>query len=366
MKIYGNVMNEGHIANLPDGVCVEVPCSVDRRGIEAQAVGDIPAHLAAINQTQINVQRLAVKAALESDPEMRISGHGSRSPHCGRWDTRRDPRNDGRADGRTRGVVAIFQQSNDSRRNLDWSTMPELVNLGSLCIDFVYSVPSIVRPGETLLGAAPVKHAGGKGLNQSLAAARAGARVAHFGCVGVDGTWLIDLLAGAGVDVDGVRCCETHPTGHAMIQVGAHGENAIVIVAGANHHIQPDDVARAIARVGRDGWLLMQNEINDIDDILAEARRAEVRVALNIAPVDGREAGYRIDAVELLLLNELEAAVLAREEDPHRAARAPHARTSEPARRRHARCARRALRPRPRADLVACIRRRRGRRDRRG
>ena len=69
VKIYGNVMNEGHIANLPDGVCVEVPCSVDRRGIEAQAVGDIPAHLAAINQTQINVQRLAVKAALESDPE---------------------------------------------------------------------------------------------------------------------------------------------------------------------------------------------------------------------------------------------------------------------------------------------------------
>ena len=69
VKIYGKVMNEGHIANLPDGVCVEVPCSVDSRGIEAQAVGDIPAHLAAINQTQINVQRLAVKAALESDPE---------------------------------------------------------------------------------------------------------------------------------------------------------------------------------------------------------------------------------------------------------------------------------------------------------
>jgi alpha-galactosidase len=69
VKIYGNVMNAGHIANLPDGVCVEVPCSVDRRGIEAQSVGEIPAHLAAINQTQINVQRLAVKAALESNPE---------------------------------------------------------------------------------------------------------------------------------------------------------------------------------------------------------------------------------------------------------------------------------------------------------
>jgi alpha-galactosidase len=70
VKIYGNVMNEGYVANLPDGVCVEVPCSVDTDGIKARAVGDIPAHLAAINQTQINVQRLAVKAALESDPEI--------------------------------------------------------------------------------------------------------------------------------------------------------------------------------------------------------------------------------------------------------------------------------------------------------
>jgi ribokinase len=165
--------------------------------------------------------------------------------------------------------------------------MSELVNLGSFCIDYVYSVPSIVRVGETLLGTGPVRHAGGKGLNQSLAAARAGATVAHFGRVGLDGTWLTDMLAEAGVDVAGVHCCESHPTGHAMIQVGAHGENAIVIVAGANHHIQPDDVARAIARVGGDGWLLMQNEINDIDDVLAEARRAEIRVALNIAPSTG-------------------------------------------------------------------------------
>ena len=69
-KIYGNVMNAGHIANLPNDVCVEVPCRVDSDGIEPLSVGDIPEHLAAINQTQINVQRLAVKAALESDPEI--------------------------------------------------------------------------------------------------------------------------------------------------------------------------------------------------------------------------------------------------------------------------------------------------------
>lgn len=69
VKIYGNVMNAGHIDNLPRDVCVEVPCQVDRNGVVPLAVGSIPEHLAAINQTQINVQRLAVKAALESDPE---------------------------------------------------------------------------------------------------------------------------------------------------------------------------------------------------------------------------------------------------------------------------------------------------------
>ena len=197
--------------------------------------------------------------------------------------------------------------------------MPELVNLGSLCIDHVYSVPSIARAGETLVGTAPVRHPGGKGLNQSLAAEKAGARVAHFGCVGLDGVWLKDLLADAGVDVAGVRICETHPTGHAMIQVCPHGENAIVIVGGANRTIQPADVDRAIARVGDDGWLLLQNEINDVDDVLRAARLARVHVAFNIAPVDGRESSYGLDAVELLLLNEIEAAALAREVDPQRA-----------------------------------------------
>ncbi len=197
--------------------------------------------------------------------------------------------------------------------------MPELVNLGSLCIDHVYSVPAIVRAGETLVGTAPVRHPGGKGLNQSLAAAKAGIRVAHFGCVGRDGIWLKDLLAQADVDATGVRTCDTHPTGHAMIQVCPHGENAIVIVGGANRTIQPSDVDRAIARAGDDGWLLLQNEINDVEDVLRAARQARVRVAFNIAPVDGRESGYGFDAVELLILNEIEAAALAAESDPQRA-----------------------------------------------
>jgi len=197
--------------------------------------------------------------------------------------------------------------------------MPELVNLGSLCIDKVYAVPDIVRAGETVLGRAPVRHAGGKGLNQSLAAARAGVRVVHVGCIGADGVWLKELLAGAGVDVDGVRVCPELETGHAVIQVAPGGENAIVIVGGANRSIQSADIDRAIDRARADGWLLLQNEVNDIEAILRAAREAHVRVAFNVAPVDGSEDGYPLDSVELLLLNEIEATRLAGEDRPARA-----------------------------------------------
>jgi ribokinase len=197
--------------------------------------------------------------------------------------------------------------------------MPELVNLGSLCIDNVYAVPAIARGGETLTGQAPVRFAGGKGLNQSLAAARAGVAVAHVGCVGADGAWLKDLLADAGVDVAHVRICQTALTGHAMIQVTPQGENAIVIVGGANRQLQPADLQAAIERAGSGGWLLLQNEINDVDDVLAAAAQARLNVAFNVAPVDGREQRYGLDVVTLLLLNEIEAMALARESDAERA-----------------------------------------------
>lgn len=198
--------------------------------------------------------------------------------------------------------------------------MAELVNLGSLCIDHVYRVPRIVRAGETLLGQPPASYAGGKGLNQSLAAARAGVAVAHFGAIGPDGIWLKELLGAAGIDVGGIAMQQEAVTGHAVIQVTAAGENAIVIVGGANRQVAAVDAHRAIARAATSGgWLLLQNEINDIREILLAAQRAGVNVAFNVAPVDGQVHDYPLDHVALLLLNELEAQTLAREDTPQRA-----------------------------------------------
>ena len=193
--------------------------------------------------------------------------------------------------------------------------MGKLVNLGSLCIDHVYSVPDITGAGETVASLGYEVFPGGKGLNQSVAAARAGAEVMHFGCVGEDGAWLKDVLAEAGVEASGVRVA-TGASGHAVIQVNAAGENAIVVAGGTNRELTEAEVSAALDAVGPGDWLLLQNEINDLEGVLAASARRGARVAFNVAPVDGREAGYDLSATALLIVNEIEAGALAGEEDP--------------------------------------------------
>lgn len=199
--------------------------------------------------------------------------------------------------------------------------MPKLVNLGSLCIDHVYRVADIAGLGETVASASYAVFPGGKGLNQSVAAAKAGAAVVHVGAVGADGAWLRDALVAAGVDADGVRTVDV-ASGHAVIQVNAAGENAIVVSGGANRALAPEDVRVALDRLAPGDWLLLQNEVNDLETILDQASRFDCQVAFNVAPTDGREAGYDLSSVALLIVNEVEAEALAGVREPRAAATA--------------------------------------------
>ena len=196
--------------------------------------------------------------------------------------------------------------------------MPKLVNLGSLGIDHVYSVDHITGAGETLASDSHEVFPGGKGSNQSIAAAKAGAEVIHVGCIGPDGDMLIEVLQDSNVDVNDVRVGDT-ATQHAVIQVDRQGQNAIVIFGGANRTINQHDRDAALAKIEPGDWLLLQNEINDLEQILDQAAERNVSVAFNVAPVDGREKGYDYSRVGLLIVNEVEAASLAGENDPARA-----------------------------------------------
>ena len=124
-----------------------------------------------------------------------------------------------------------------------------VVVLGSLNVDLVTRVERHPKPGETVLGDGLRRLAGGKGANQAVAAAAAGADVAMFGAVGDDdgGRAYLNRLRDKGIDVLGVHTVEGEPTGHALIVVDDLAENSIVVIPGANAH------AEAHPRLGTSG-----------------------------------------------------------------------------------------------------------------
>jgi ribokinase len=192
-----------------------------------------------------------------------------------------------------------------------------ITNFGSYCIDNVYSVPYFVKPGETLPCRQYRVHAGGKGLNQSLAMAYAGVPVRHAGKVGADGVWMKELLAKAGVDTSLTLVVET-PSGHANIQVTPEGENAIVIYGGANQTIEPQDIERVLANTEPGDFLLIQNEISCLPELITSAHAAGQRIVFNAAPITSAVNDYPLEHIEIFIVNELEAQALTGESDVDR------------------------------------------------
>jgi ribokinase len=180
-----------------------------------------------------------------------------------------------------------------------------ILNFGSLNIDHVYRVDHIVSPGETIASAAYSRFCGGKGLNQSIALARAGAEVWHAGKIGAEGSFLRERLAQDGVNIDFVEEVNV-PTGHAVIQVDAKGENAIVIHGGANQAIKRADAERVLRAFSPGDLLLVQNEISALKDVLELAAARRLKVAFNPAPFSPEVPNYPLEGVDLFILNETE------------------------------------------------------------
>ncbi len=197
--------------------------------------------------------------------------------------------------------------------------MAKILNIGSLNLDYVYAVPHFVVAGETLLSGRREVFAGGKGLNQTVAAARAGARVCHAGAVGADGDMLLDLLQNAGADVSAVARTDV-PTGHAIIQVSPQGENAIIILGGANRAVSPEIVEKALAKVSAGDILLLQNEINGLDHIIRRAAEKGLRILFNPAPMEDSVKALPLYLLDTLIVNEGEGKALAGDMDALKAA----------------------------------------------
>ncbi|SFB04960.1 ribokinase [Poseidonocella pacifica] len=179
-------------------------------------------------------------------------------------------------------------------------------NLGSINVDNFYSVPRIPGPGETIASTELSMGLGGKGANMSVAAARAGAHVAHIGAVGSDGVWARDRLTEFGVDTRHIGVL-TGATGHANIMRDTEGENTIVLYPGANAKISTDMIGAAISGAETGDFLLFQNETGEQGFAAETGRKLGMRVAYAVAPyVPGRLRAL-VPFLDLLILNAVEA-----------------------------------------------------------
>ncbi|MEP7456118.1 ribokinase [Phyllobacterium sp. SB3] len=167
-----------------------------------------------------------------------------------------------------------------------------IVVLGSVNIDICLEVESLPRAGETIHARDRGYSGGGKGANQVLAAKRGGAEVAFFGAVGSDRhaeEALCDIVE-AGIPISDIAVVQEE-TGSANIYVDRHGENCIVVVAGANGLVGADAVAAAVKRAS-DGFLVLQQEIPfaTTHHALKRARASGTRTILNVSPFDKTSA----------------------------------------------------------------------------
>ena len=178
-------------------------------------------------------------------------------------------------------------------------------NLGSINLDLVYQVPHFPAPGETLMSTDFRRYPGGKGLNQSVAMARAGASVVHVGACGPDADFCLRELIDAGVElaVDRTRSV----SGQGVIYIDPTGENQIVLLPAANLEITPQQVSQGLESMGSNDWLVLQNETNLQVEAAKQARALGARVAYSAAPFESHALAEILPFVDVVAMNQGES-----------------------------------------------------------
>ena len=191
----------------------------------------------------------------------------------------------------------------------------KILNFGSCNIDYVYSLDHIVKVGETETTYKMNIFPGGKGLNQSIAAAKAGITIYHAGCVGEDGDMLTSLMAESGVDTAFVKKT-SGKNGHAIIQVSAKGENSIFLFPGSNEKVSKEYADEVLKNFGKGDILLLQNEISNVAYIVEKAYEIGMTIILNPSPINEKINEIDFEKLGYIILNEIEIAAIAGCDDP--------------------------------------------------
>ena len=181
----------------------------------------------------------------------------------------------------------------------------KILNFGSCNIDYVYSLDHVVKVGETETTHKLETFPGGKGLNQSIAVARAGVKIYHAGCVGNDSEILTNILQENGVDISYLKTIDAK-NGHAVIQVSSRGENSIFLYPGSNEMITTDFVDTVLDNFNTGDIILLQNEINNLDYIVKKAYQKGMCIILNPSPFNERISKINFSMLSYIVLNEVE------------------------------------------------------------
>lgn len=183
----------------------------------------------------------------------------------------------------------------------------KVLSFGSFNIDHTYAVDHFVAPGETESALSYKKTLGGKGFNQTIALIKAGAAVLPAGCIGKDGQEFTDLLNNYDQTTTLVKTTDA-ATGHAIIQV-ADSQNNIMIYGGANQCITDDLIDEAISYMYPGDYLLIQNEINHLSDLIEKAYERKMKIVFNMAPMND-SLKQMLDHVDVINVNEVEGSQL--------------------------------------------------------
>lgn len=184
-----------------------------------------------------------------------------------------------------------------------------IYNFGSMNIDNVFKVDQFIRPGESKITNELNVFCGGKGLNQSIACAKAGIETYHIGVIGPDGTMLKDKLEECGIKTDYIKTVDAR-TGCTAIQIDDNGQNCILVYSGTNNMYTDEFVDEVLATAGPDDVILLQNEINKSGYVIERAKALGIPVAINAAPYTESLQDMPIGDVTWLIVNEIEGASL--------------------------------------------------------
>ena len=191
----------------------------------------------------------------------------------------------------------------------------KVLNIGSLNLDYVYQVDHIVQPGETEASFDMNIFLGGKGINQSMALAKAGVKVYHGGMIGEDGQPFLDACKEYGVNADYIKIIEGK-TGHAIIQLDKDAQNSILLYGGANQKLTEDFVDEVLSHFEKGDILLLQNEVNLLPYIVEQAYAKGMQVALNPSPFNEKLREVDLKKISIFLLNEVEGGQITGMTDP--------------------------------------------------